>query len=59
MLSAGRRFNAGLLFVSPWREKPLVATEREFGVGSFFSSPIVVGGVVFVGSADGRLYAIE
>ncbi len=28
------------------------------GMGAFVSSPIVVGGVLYIGSADGNLYAI-
>jgi outer membrane protein assembly factor BamB len=28
-------------------------------VGSIFSSPLVAGGVVYFGSTDGNLYAIE
>ncbi len=32
---------------------------RQFGVGSIFSSPLVVGGVVYFGSTDGNLYAVE
>jgi outer membrane protein assembly factor BamB len=28
-------------------------------VGSVFSTPLVVGGVVYIGSADGRLYALH
>lgn len=58
-LTAERRFNAPMLFWSTWREAPLVATERQFDVGSIFSSPLVVDGVVFFGSSDGNLYAIE
>jgi len=28
-------------------------------VGSIYSSPLVVGGVVYFGSTDGSLYALE
>ena len=59
VLRADRRFNAAMLFPSLWREKPAVAVERQSAIGSFYSSPLVVGGVVYVGSADGRLYAID
>ena len=59
VLTADRRFNGPLLFSSFWRERWAVAIERQAGVGSFFSSPLVAGGVVYVGSADGRLYALE
>jgi outer membrane protein assembly factor BamB len=59
VLTADRRFNAPLLYGSTWREAPIVATERQFGVGSIFSSPLIVDGAVFFGSSDGYLYALE
>ncbi len=59
VLTSERKFNAPLLFHSSWREAPLVGTDRQFRVGSIFSSPLVVGGVVYFGSTDGNLYAIE
>jgi outer membrane protein assembly factor BamB len=59
VLTADRRFNMPLLFRSSWREAPLVATAKQSRVGSIFSSPIVVDGVVFFGSTDGNLYALE
>ena len=59
ILTAERKFNAPLLFWSNWRETPLVATVREFGIGSIFSSPLIVDGAVFFGSTDGYLYALE
>ena len=34
-------------------------TERQWSVGSFFSTPLVVDGVVYIGSADGTLYALQ
>ncbi len=48
-----------LLFRSTWRETPMVATDRQNGVGSIFSSPLVVNGVVYFGSTDGNLYALD
>jgi eukaryotic-like serine/threonine-protein kinase len=59
VLTADRRFNTPLLFWSNWREAPIVATMQQFGVGAVFSSPLVVGGVVYFGSTDGSLYALE
>jgi outer membrane protein assembly factor BamB len=59
VLTADRKFNAPMLFWSNWREGPIVATVQQFGVGSIFSSPLVIGGVVFFGSTDGNLYALE
>ncbi|HVO88409.1 MAG TPA: PQQ-binding-like beta-propeller repeat protein [Casimicrobiaceae bacterium] len=59
VLTADRRFNGSLLFASTWREAPMVAAQRQFSVGSIFSTPLVVDGVVFFGSTDGNLYAVE
>ena len=58
-LTGAREFNGAFLFSSLWREAPIVATERQFDVGSIFSSPLVVDGVVYFGSNDGNLYAVE
>jgi outer membrane protein assembly factor BamB len=57
-LTADRKFNQSLLFSSGWREDPIVAVDRQFSVGSIFSSPLVVAGVVYFGSTDGYLYAL-
>jgi outer membrane protein assembly factor BamB len=59
VLTADRKFNTPLLYPSSWREAPIVASDRQFSVGSIFSSPLVVGGVVYFGSTDGNLYAVE
>jgi outer membrane protein assembly factor BamB len=59
VLTSERRFNAPMLFRSPWREAPIVAADRQFAIGAIFSSPLVVGGVVYVGSTDGSMYALE
>jgi outer membrane protein assembly factor BamB len=58
-LTADRKFNSPMLFASGWSEGPIVGAIREFSVGSIFSSPLIVNGVVYVGSADGFLYALE
>jgi outer membrane protein assembly factor BamB len=59
VLTTERRFNSGWLFASGWREKNAVAVDRQTSVGSLFSSPLVAGGMVYIGSSDGRMYAIE
>jgi outer membrane protein assembly factor BamB len=59
VLTSDRKFNSPLLDHSTWREYPLVGADREFRVGAIFSSPLVVNGVVYFGSADGFLYALE
>ena len=59
VLTADRKFNAPMLFNSNWREAPMVATDRQFNIGAIFSTPLVVNGVVYFGSTDGNLYAVE
>jgi outer membrane protein assembly factor BamB len=59
VLTAERKFNSPLLFPSNWREAPAIGAERQFAIGSIFSSPLVVDGVVYFASADGAMYAVE
>jgi eukaryotic-like serine/threonine-protein kinase len=59
ILTADRKFNGPLLYSSNWREAPLVSNERQLSVGSIFSSPLIANGVVYFGSTDGVLYALE
>jgi eukaryotic-like serine/threonine-protein kinase len=59
VLTADRQFNEPLGFTSNWRETPIVATDRQFNIGAIFSTPLVVNGVVYFGSTDGFLYALE
>ena len=59
VLTADRKFNNPMLYYSNWREAPLVATDRQFSIGAVFSSPLVVNGVVYFGSTDGYLYALD
>jgi outer membrane protein assembly factor BamB len=59
ILTADRTFNTPLVFPSSWREAPIVATDRQLGIGAVFSSPLVVDGVVYFGSTDGSLYAVD
>ena len=58
-LAADGRFNSGLLFPSAWGDANEEGARRQQGVGSFFSTPLVAAGTVYIGSADSRLYAIE
>ena len=58
-LTAERKFNAPMLFRSAWREATIIGTEKQSGVGSVFSSPLIADGVVYFGSTDGTLYAVE
>ena len=59
VLTAEAKFNGPLLYPSGWRETPLAAAERQFAIGAFFSTPLVSKGVVYVGSTDGAMYALE
>jgi outer membrane protein assembly factor BamB len=59
VLTADGRLNASWLFASNAQDAMVTGFERQSSVGSFFSTALVVGGVVYVGSADGRLYALH
>jgi outer membrane protein assembly factor BamB len=59
ILTSEGKFNQQMFYQSNWNEGPIVATDRQFAIGAIFSAPLVAGGVVYVGSADGSLYAIE
>jgi eukaryotic-like serine/threonine-protein kinase len=59
VLTGDRKFNVPFLFHSNWREAPLVATDQQIRLGGIYSSPLVANGVVYFGSADGFLYALE
>ena len=37
----------------------VLALERLYSLGSILSSPVVEGGVIYFGSADGYLYALR
>ncbi|HEX7560229.1 MAG TPA: PQQ-binding-like beta-propeller repeat protein [Usitatibacter sp.] len=59
VLTADRKFNPLAFSRSGAGDAGIVGTDRQFGVGSFFSSPLVAGGAIYVGSADGNLYALD
>jgi outer membrane protein assembly factor BamB len=59
ILTPDRKFNTAKLYFSIWREAPMVSTDQQFAIGAFFSSPMVVDGVVYAGNTDGFLYALE
>ena len=48
-----------MIFRSNAGDAGVVSVDREFSVGSIFSSPLVADGVLYVGSTDGNLYALE
>jgi outer membrane protein assembly factor BamB len=59
VLTADGRFNQSFLFFDNWFEAPLLAQDRQISVGSIFSSPLVASGVVYFGSTDGFMYAVD
>ncbi|HUE02346.1 MAG TPA: PQQ-binding-like beta-propeller repeat protein [Bryobacteraceae bacterium] len=59
ILTPERKFNTAMLYVSTWREAPIVSVDRQFAIGAFFSSPLIVNGVVYAASTDGYLYALQ
>jgi outer membrane protein assembly factor BamB len=59
VLTADRKFNGPMIFRTSWREPATSALNLQDTVGSIYSSPLVVNGVVYFGSADGYLYAVE
>ena len=59
VLTADRKFNEPMFFYSSWREAPMTGIERQFNIGAIFSTPLVMNGVVYFGSTDGNLYAVE
>jgi outer membrane protein assembly factor BamB len=59
VLTSEGKFNSPMMFTSSWRESPILALALQNSTGPFYSSPLVVNGVVYAGSGDGYLYAIE
>ena len=59
VLTSERKFNGPMVFHTNWREEATSAMDLQSTVGSFFSSPLIANGVVYVGSADGSLYALQ
>jgi outer membrane protein assembly factor BamB len=58
-LGADGRFNSALLFPSTSGDATAEGARRQQGVGSFYSTPLVAQGTVYIGSADANVYAIE
>jgi outer membrane protein assembly factor BamB len=57
-LTSQRKLNAPMLFPTGWHDAMAIGAARQFGLGSFLSTPLVVDGVIYVGATDGRLYAL-
>jgi eukaryotic-like serine/threonine-protein kinase len=47
------------IFQSNFYDDMIVGVRKTHTVGTFLSSPVISGGVVYIGSADGNLYALE
>jgi outer membrane protein assembly factor BamB len=59
VLTADRKFNGPMIFTTGWREAATSGLDLQSTVGSFFSSPLIANGVVYVGSTDGYMYALQ
>ena len=51
--------NSDVIYRSDFYDDMVAGVDRMMSMGSILSSPVVVGGVVYVGSADGNLYALR
>jgi hypothetical protein len=45
-------------FVTDFYDDMMVGVDKMLSVGAILSSPVVVDNVIYVGSADGNLYAL-
>ena len=43
----------------PFYDELVTAVTRSYGMGSLLSSPVIVDGVLYIGSTDGNLYALR
>jgi eukaryotic-like serine/threonine-protein kinase len=59
VLTADGRLNSAWIFGSGSHDAMVAGFERQSSVGSFFSTPLVIAGIVYIGSADGRVYALQ
>ena len=59
VLAADGKFDAARPCPSSRGDVSAEGARRQQGVGSFFSTPLVADGTVYIGSADPRLHAIE
>jgi eukaryotic-like serine/threonine-protein kinase len=51
--------NSDVLFRSDFYDDMVAGVDRVMSMGSILSSPVVAGGVVYVSSADGNIYALK
>jgi eukaryotic-like serine/threonine-protein kinase len=59
VLTADGKLNAPWLFGSNWHEAMALGFDRQSSVGSLFSSVWLHDGTLYLGSAEGRLYALR
>ncbi|MEO7353452.1 MAG: PQQ-binding-like beta-propeller repeat protein, partial [Gemmatimonadales bacterium] len=52
-------FNSGRMYPDRTLDGMMIGMRTMFTVGSILSSPAIVDGVLYVGSADGNLYALR
>lgn len=59
VLTADRKFNMPLIFPSSLDEVNIAGARTQISIGAVLSSPLIANGVVYFGSGDGYLYALE
>jgi outer membrane protein assembly factor BamB len=58
-IDAGGKINSAALYPDSTLDGVIIGLDRMFSLGSVLSSPVVVDGVVYFGSTDGNVYAVE
>jgi len=58
-LTPAGKLNQKAIYLSDFYDDMVLAVDRIMSLGSIVSSPAVDGGVIYFGSADGNLYALE
>ncbi len=58
-VTADGKLDSAAMFRDPTLEGTFAGLERNFSLGSVLSSPVIVDGVAYFGSTDGKLYAVR
>jgi outer membrane protein assembly factor BamB len=58
-IDAAGKINTAALYPDSTLDGMIIGLDRTFSLGSVLSSPVVVDGVVYFGSTDGHVYAVE
>ena len=58
-LTADGRINSAMLYAEGWHDSMAQGASRQISIGAVFATPLVVDGVTYIGSTDGRMVALE